>query len=403
MVPDAFTQQPLRREPRRPTWGGAIAIGVGAAVIASLLSASLVSYFGPRSDNASANPGPVAPAAGSTSQAAAPVTGSGSLPDWVAVAAAVEPSVVSVRLSDGQGGGGEGSGVVLDTTGRIVTNNHVVADAGSKGTMKVVLFDGRIYGATVVGTDPSTDLAVIQMQQPPKDLHAATFGNSSLLRVGDPVMAVGNPLGLSDTVTTGIVSALNRPVCTSSSQSAAGGGGSCATGSGVFTNAIQTDAAVNPGNSGGALVDAGGRVVGITSSIASLGSTSLTGQAGNIGLGFAIPASEVSDVADQLVKTGSVQHALIGIGLTGGTVAVDGADRQAAVVTSVTAGSAAAKAGLQTKDAVVAVDGQTLDGPDSLVARVRALRPGTKVTLTVVRAGKTLTVPLTLGARPSGN
>jgi putative serine protease PepD len=253
-----------------------------------------------------------------------------------------------------------------------------------------------------VGTDPSTDLAVIQMQQPPKDLHAATFGNSSLLKVGDPVMAVGNPLGLSDTVTTGIVSALNRPVCTGSGQGAAAGG-SCATGSGVFTNAIQTDAAVNPGNSGGALVNAGGRVVGITSSIASLGSTSATGQSGNIGLGFAIPSGEVSDVADQLVKSGGVQHALIGIGLTGGTVTVDGADRQAAVVSSVTAGTAAAKAGLQTKDAIVAVDGQTLDGPDSLVARVRALRPGTKVTLTVVRAGKSLTVPLTLGARPTGN
>jgi len=334
---------------------------------------------------------------GTGAQAAPLVPGGSTVPNWVAVAAAVEPSVVSVRVESGNGSGGEGSGVILDTTGRVVTNNHVVAEAGSGGTITVVLSDGRSFKATVIGTDASTDLAVIKLNQAPSGLKPASFGDSSAAKVGDPVMAVGNPLGLSDTVTTGIVSAVNRPVRTgSSTQSQLG-----AQGEQVVTNAVQTDAAVNPGNSGGALVNATGQVIGITSSIASLGSSVGSSQSGSIGLGFAIPSNEVKDVADQLITNGKVQHAYLGITLTDGQVTVDGASRQAAVIGTVSPGTPAANAGLQSKDAVIAVNGQLLDGADSLVAQVRAIHPGSKVTLTIVRDGTKQDVAVTLTAKPA--
>jgi putative serine protease PepD len=278
-----------------------------------------------------------------------------------------------------------------------------VAGAAGGGQISVVLSDGRTYAATIAGRDPATDLAVITLQSPPPDLKAATFGNSTAVKVGDPVMAVGNPLGLSDTVTTGIVSALNRPVTTSSSeQNDTPFGGGRAQAEQVVTNAIQTDAAVNPGNSGGALVDAGGRVIGITSSIASLGA-SASGQSGSIGLGFAIPINEAKAVAEQLAEGKTVEHAYLGVTLADGTATVDGARRQAAVVGQVSSGTPAAKAGLEAEDAVVAVDGRAIDGADSLVAQVRALRPGTKITLTVVRDGDARQVQVTLAERPAND
>jgi putative serine protease PepD len=210
--------------------------------------------------------------------------------------------------------------------------------------------------------------------------------------VGQPVLAAGNPLGLADTVTTGIVSALNRPVTTSATGSASGSGR-------VVTNAIQTDAAINPGNSGGALVDSQGRVIGITSSIASLGTPG--GQAGSIGLGFAIPSNAARSVAEQLIAKGTVQHAYLGVSIGDGTVTVDGAQRQAAVVGAVTAGTPAEKAGLQAGDAVVALDGRAVGGAESLIARIGELSPGTSVRLTVVRSGRTSQVEVTVAARPS--
>jgi putative serine protease PepD len=341
------------------------------------------------------------PVASSSSQSAAPlVTSSSKLPDWVAVASAVEPSVVSVQVEAGNASG-EGSGVVLDTSGRILTNNHVVADAaGGNGTLTVVLADGRAYPASIIGTDPSTDLAVIKTNATPSGLKPATLGDSSVVRIGDPVMAAGNPLGLSDTVTTGIVSALNRPVSTSASEQGQGSQFGQSAAEPVVTNAIQTDAAINPGNSGGALVDSGGRVIGITSSIASLGST-MGSQSGSIGLGFAIPINEAKQVADQLVKTGKVQHALLGVGLQNGSVTVSGAQRQAAVVRSVSGGTAAAKAGIKTGDAIVAINGQKIDSRDSLVGSIRAIQPGTKVTLTIARNGTTQDIAVTLGTAPA--
>jgi len=391
----------VRREPSRPGWLAGVAVAAGAAVLASLGTAGALNAFG--------SPASAATSSSATAQQSAPlVKGSTTAPNWVATAAAVKPSVVSVRVQAADGSGGQGSGVVLDTAGRVLTNNHVVAaGAGSGTTISVVLADGRTYKATIVGTDPATDLAVIAIQQPPKDLVPATFADSSQVRVGDPVMAIGNPLGLSSTTTTGVVSALNRPVTTAAEapqqQDPQGAPGQAQPqAERVVTDAIQTDAAVNPGNSGGALVDSGGRVIGITSSIASLGASD-GGQAGSIGLGFAIPANEAKDVAQQLVSTGSVQHAYLGVTLADGTAMLDGAQRAAAVVGTVTPGSPAAKAGLQAKDAVVAVDGRPLEGADSLVAQVRAQNPGSTIDLTVVRGGEPQTLHLTLAAKPAAN
>jgi putative serine protease PepD len=382
-----------KRPPRRPGWGGVVAVGAGAAVLSSLLTAGA---FTLTQDAAPASQ----PAASSPAQSAPPlVTGSGSLPNWGAVASAVEPSVVSVQVRAGNSGG-EGSGVVLDSEGRILTNNHVVSEGTGNAQIRVVLSDGRGYPATIVGTDPATDLAVIKLSTVPSGLKPATLGDSAAVKIGDPVMAAGNPLGLSDTVTTGIVSALNRPVSTrdqGGGRNPFGFGGQ--TSEPVVTNAIQTDAAINPGNSGGALVDAGGRVIGITSSIASLSNGS--GQAGNIGLGFAIPINEAKQIADQLVKTGKVQHAYLGVSLQDDEVTLDGAQREAAIIKSVSSGQAADKAGLKTGDAVIAINGQRVDGTDSLVGSIRAVAPGTKVTLTVVRDGKQQDVPVTLGTRPA--
>ena len=385
---------PGRREPRRPGWGGVVAVGAGAAVLSSLLTAGVMSVTGQASDSSTGTT--TAASSSSVSQPPALVESSSSLPNWGTVAAAVEPSVVSVRVESGTTGG-EGSGVILDTQGRILTNNHVVADASGGGTITVVLSDGRGYPATVVGTDPSTDLAVIKMNTTPSGLKPATLGDSGAVRIGDPVMAIGNPLGLSDTVTTGIVSALNRPV-----RATTQGQQTSSSGEGAVTNAIQTDAAINPGNSGGALVDAGGRVIGITSSIAAL-NTSFGGQSGSIGLGFAIPINEGKAVSDELIKNGSVQHAYLGVTLRDDAVTVDGAQRQAAVIRSVSAGTPAAQSGLEANDAVIAINGQPIDSSDSLVGTVRALKPGVKVTLTIVRNGATKDVALTLAQRPAGN
>jgi putative serine protease PepD len=380
---------PQRTERRGPGWGGVVAVGAGAALLSSLLTAGVVD----RLDSSSA-PAATTSTRSSTTTSAPLVSNGAPAPDWVAVAQATAPSVVSVRVNAG-GGGGEGSGIVYDGKGHVLTNHHVIAAGiGGQGQVTVVLSDGRGYQASIVGSDPSTDLAVLQVKNPPAELKAAAFADSEAVKVGDPVMAAGNPLGLSDTVTTGIVSALDRPVRTQQESAGAAGGGDT-----VVTNAIQTDAAVNPGNSGGALVDAKGRVIGVTSSIASLRGGG--GQAGSIGLGFAIPSNEARDVADQLLAGGKVQHAFLGVQLSDGTAQVNGAQRQAAQIRSVTPGSAADKAGLKTGDAVVAVNGEALEGADSLVARVRALRPGTVVTMSVVRDGATTDIKVTLGERPA--
>jgi putative serine protease PepD len=340
--------------------------------------------------------------ASSTTSAAPVVQADASAPNWSVTADAVSPSVVAITVTSGQGGG-QGSGVIFDTKGHILTNNHVVAAGGQGSQISVTLNDKRTYDATVVGTDPSTDLAVIKLTNAPSDLKAIALGDANALKVGDPVMAVGNPLGLAGTVTTGIVSALNRPVTTSDQQQGDPTQQQTAADP-VVTNAIQTSAAINPGNSGGALVNASGQLVGINSAIASLGSSSgSSSQSGNIGIGFAIPVNEAGSIADQLITSGKATHPYLGVQSKDAVVADGSAKRASAVLTNVVTGTPADKGGLRAGDAIIAVDGNSIDGSLSLVAQVREHSVGDKVTLKIVRDGKSQDISVTLVAKPATN
>jgi putative serine protease PepD len=311
-------------------------------------------------------------------------------PNWTATATAVAPSVVSITAQLAQGVA-QGSGVIIDNSGHVVTNNHVVAGAQK---ITVTLSDGRTFDAQVRGTDSSTDLAVVTIANAPSDLTPIALGDSDLLKVGDPVMAVGNPLGLAGTVTTGIVSALNRPVTTQAESSNPFGSQSDP----VVTNAIQTSAAINPGNSGGALVNGSGQLVGINSSIASLGSSS-SGQAGNIGIGFAIPVNEAKSIATQLIDNGSAAHAYLGVTPQDGTASDGSATRTGAEITSVGPGTPAEQAGIQRGDLITAVNGEPVDSALSLVGYIREQAVGNTVKLTIIRNGQTMEISATLTAR----
>ena len=326
------------------------------------------------------------------------VQANGSAPDWSTTAAAVSPSVVSITATTGQGGG-QGSGVIIDDAGHVLTNNHVVAGAGQ---LTVTLSDGRTFDAEVRGTDPSTDLAVITISGNPTGLTPVAIGDSDALTVGDPVMAVGNPLGLAGTVTTGIVSALNRPVTTAAEGDGQGGQFGQGQSEPVVTNAIQTSAAINPGNSGGALVNAGGQLVGINSSIASLGSSS-GGQSGNIGIGFAIPVNEATSIAKQLIDSGAATHAYLGVTPQDGQ-ASDGSARIAgAEITQIGDGTPASQAGLRIGDVVTEVDGERVESALSLVGHIREKSAGDQVTLTVLRDGSSTEVRATLASKPGSD
>ena len=299
-----------------------------------------------------------------------------------AVAAKVLPSVVKINVSGSQGSG-SGSGIILSSDGEILTNNHVVAIAGGGGAMSVSFNDGSTATAKVLGTDPLTDTAVIKAEGV-SGLTPATIGKSSDLKVGQSVVAIGSPFGLDSTVTSGIVSALDRPVDV----------GSDGQGNSTTYPAIQTDAAINPGNSGGALVDLSGNVVGINSSIRTASSTG--GEAGSIGLGFAIPIDEVMPIVDQMVKGETPTHARLGISVSNAATQPGAQVTEGAEVQDVTAGSTAADAGLAKGDVITKVDDHLIDSADSLVATVRSYRPGDKVTVTYEHGGDTKTVSLTL-------
>jgi putative serine protease PepD len=349
-----------------------------------------------RFDSRVGNPTSIATIGGGGQSASPPVTSStAENPDWQAVIAAVDASVVSIQVQNSQGEA-EGSGMVLDSEGHVLTNNHVVAGAQDNKVI-VTLSDGRIFEADVVGTDQTTDLAVVKLVDAPSDLKAVSMGDSNSVQVGDPVMAVGNPLGLANTATTGIVSALDRPVVATGETSDTP----------VVTNAIQIDAAVNPGNSGGPLFDAQGLVIGVTSSIASLSSPSATGQSGSIGLGFAIPIDLARNISGQLIDTGHAEHAFLGVTMVSGTATADGVTRRGARIESVQDGSPAAEAGLRVGDVVVAINNVPVNGSESLTAFVREMRAGQRVTLTVVRESQASQVGVTLAVRddsanPSG-
>ncbi|MFC4587435.1 S1C family serine protease [Sphaerisporangium corydalis] len=311
-------------------------------------------------------------------------------PDSVAgVAARVLPSVVSLDVK-GNSEAGTGSGFVIKG-GYIVTNNHVVAAAASTGEIKVTFSNKKSSSAKIVGRDPSSDIAVVK----PDDTYGApeiTIGNSDRVVVGDPVIAIGSPLGLTGTVTTGIVSSLNRPV------TAGGESGSESS----FINAIQTDAAINPGNSGGPLVNAAGEVIGVNSAIATLGNSSFGGQSGSIGLGFSIPVNHVRRIAEELVTTGTAKKSRIGVHLDenyqgeGVRIATAPQDGQEPVIS----GGPADKAGLKAGDVILEVDGTPVTQPSELIVTIRSKAPGDKVTVKYQRGGQEKTVTMVIDAVP---
>ena len=276
---------------------------------------------------------------------------------------------------DGNGGSqesqAEGSGFVIDSDGHIATNQHVVDGATS---IKVTFADGKTASAKVVGTDRSTDVAVIKVDAPKSELHPLTFADSNDVQVGDGVVAIGSPFGLEGTVTTGIVSALDRTIQAPNNF--------------TISSAIQTDAAINHGNSGGPLLDSAGHVIGINSQIES-------DSGGNDGIGFAVPSSMVQRVAQQLASGGKVAHAYLGVQLT------DAGSGAGATVAQTVSGGPGADAGLRTGDVVTAIDGKAVDSSDALVAAVDSHKPGDSVSLTYTRDGKSHTVQLKLASRPS--
>ena len=380
------------RRRRGPGWFALVA----SVLVASLLGAggavTAVRYMDARGGHASSHSStaPTAIATGSTTKT---VNSAGQAPDWEAVSAAVSNAVVSIAVATDKGEA-LGSGVIFDKEGHIITNNHVVAGASQ---IQVTLADGRVYDAETTGTDPATDLAVIQLKDAPDNLTVAQLGDSDKLTTGQDVMAIGNPLGLSSTVTTGIISALDRPVV--NAQGEGGEGGSSA--SAVYTNAVQIDAAINPGNSGGPLFDEKGRVIGITSSIATMGRSSSgeSGGSGSIGIGFAIPVKLAEKVAKQLIESGSATHAYLGVTLETGAAEADGEKRAGAKTTSVESGSPADKAGLKKDDVVTTIDGKTTAQGSALTGYVRQYSANDKVKLTVIRDSKKQDIDVTLAER----
>lgn len=309
---------------------------------------------------------------------------SGEAADWSAVAKEVSDSVVSIDVATSDGNA-KGSGAIISDKGYIVTNNHVISGAKQ---IQVTLANGTIYSAQIVGTDTTTDLAVIKLDNPPSNLKAAEFADSDNLAVGESVMAIGNPLGYDDTATVGIVSALNRPVTVSDDNN-----------NDIVTNAVQIDAAVNPGNSGGPTFNAAGQVIGINSSIAS--TTTSSGTAGSIGIGFAIPSNLVKRVANEIIDNGTVQHVALGVTVKSSTVEADGVTRGCTQVQSVVDNSPAAKAGVKAGDSIVAFNGKAVNNNYSLLGYVRASAMNDKVTLTVVRDGNTMELDVTLDQEES--
>jgi len=300
------------------------------------------------------------------------------------------PSVVTILAGSG-GSGGVGSGEIIRSDGYILTNNHVILPAVSGGSLEVLFSDGKTASATIVGRDPLTDLAVIRVGGE-SGLPTIAIGDSANLRIGQPVVALGAPLGLSSTVTSGIISALDRTV------SVPGEGSRSA----LLIDAIQTDAAINPGNSGGALVDCTGKMVGVPSAGASASSPTGQSSVGNIGLGFAIPVNLATTVADEIIATGRVNHAFLGVQarpLSANASSQNGV-AEGLIVTGVVAGVPAASAGLRVDDVITSIDGQPAVSTDQLVELALRKRVGERVELGYERGGRRATATVTLGARP---
>ena len=322
---------------------------------------------------------------------------------WITGAAAIAaPSVVTINVS-GSTAAGSGSGVFLTDDGYILTNTHVVTLDGSSASVKIEVktSDGHVYSGKVVGTDPINDLAVVKVSAP-ITFTPIVFADSNKINVGDRVLAIGAPLGLANTVTEGIVSALNRTIAVASAavpeNSGSGIGGLqlfSGTGTAVNLRVIQTDAAINPGNSGGALVDETGKLIGINVAIASAGSS---GQSGNIGVGFAIPSDVAKRIAKEIMATGKASHALLGAGVVDSTNSSDNSGFSVgAKIRTLTAGGAAEKAGLKVGDIVVKFNGQEITTAGELTAAVRQEPAGAKAQIEVIRDSKSVNLNVVLG------
>jgi putative serine protease PepD len=325
--------------------------------------------------------------------------------NWVTgVAAKALPSVVTVSVGSGTSGG-SGSGVVLTADGMILTNAHVVSiDGKTSGvSIEVKSSDGTVSKAKIVGVDPTNDLAVIKASGVFTPIE---FADSSMVNVGDNVVAIGAPLGLEESVTTGILSALNRTIQLASSASP-DGALQLWNGSGapqVSLRVLQTDAAINPGNSGGALLNSKGQLIGINVAIATAGNTASSSQSGSIGVGFSIPSNIAKRISDELIKSGSASHGLLGALVSNAASSTSAAAfSNGAKIEKVTPGGAAEKAGLKAGDVVIAFNGEKITSASELTAAVRLERANSNATITVVRAGKELTIKVRLGDAADAN
>ena len=364
---------PVPAPARGPGLAAVVAVSLVLGLVAGALAAAVTLAVGDRLDRIPGLEPRLAPASGGRAPAS----------QTTRIADDVLPTVVSLVVR-GEGQASSGSGFVVDPGGYIATNSHVVSPAADGGTVVVTFGNGRRVRAEIVGRSPTYDLAVVKVAA--DDLPTATLGDSDQVEVGDPVVAVGSPLGLTGTVTTGIISAIDRPVTTSDAGEAS------------YISALQTDAAINPGNSGGPLVDRRGHVIGITTAIATVG---VQGQSGSIGLGFAIPMNQARVVLQQLIRDGEAQYPVVGVLLdltyrgVGARIQPEQARGEA-----VTPGGPADRAGLEPGDRVVAVDGSPVATPEEFVVAIRSNLPGDEVVLTVVRDGERQTLPVTLGGAP---
>ncbi|GAA4795493.1 S1C family serine protease [Streptomyces ziwulingensis] len=378
----SYQQQPAPKSGRGR--GGLLAGVLIAALVAGGVGGGLGYTLAENNDSGGSTTVSAGDTGGSVKREAGTVAG---------VAQRALPSTVTIEAESNSGEGGTGTGFVFDKQGHIVTNNHVVAEAVDGGKLSATFPDGKKYDAEVVGNAQGYDVAVIKLLNAPSDLKPLALGDSEKVAVGDSTIAIGAPFGLSNTVTTGIISAKNRPVASSDGS---------ADSKASYMSALQTDASINPGNSGGPLLDAQGNVIGINSAIQSA-SNGLggTGQAGSIGLGFAIPINQAKYVAQQLIENGKPVYAKIGasVSLEESTNGAQITDQGVSGAEPVESGGPADKAGLKPGDVITKLDDHVIDSGPTLIGEIWTHQPGDKVTVTYERDGKEHTTDLTLGTK----